>query len=748
MSIATITRTQQFAHLFAGLLFLIISISTFITITGDSLITIVIAITSFIVIWRFPNSWLLFFPSLALIMQNSPYSGRFLFTEFDILIFTILSALYIKRSLQRSQKRNIKITALIPVVTFVILWSGLNWDVAISDALGPGVVNPYYTSGYGLKVAKSAIYGLLFAWLLSSQWQEHSRLVIKNILLGGIAAALILFVIILWERGIIAAFTSNTSLYQIYSSILDLGGTYRVTGLMADMHTGGESIDGVFVTLLPLTLTSIFYFKNMWLKLLALFATMALFYCVLVGFTRSTYVAIALASTYLVLHFIKNNTKQKLSATLYIYTIFSLLSSMLIFFNTGHFGLLPVAIMLTLPIVLVSFNITSKLSMLIAMMVNTLSLLLMLYFHFNSQWFAPSAVGILIMILSGFTLSISTMRFSKLINTDKRAIIISSHSIATLVVSFVVYLALSGTQMSERFTHIEKDMESRITHWSSVFSSAKWDATTIMVGNSTGSFPLNYIISNPKVTSEVGYFKVQSDLENNSLILGSGRDLKFGQRVHLKPKTEYQIQFLVKSNEESKLNIRYCERHLIRQHLYNSKCVNRTIKLEKNNTFESKKLNFNTEAVGERPWYTRKPTILFFRNLTPGTELELSQISVKSIDEGEELINNGDFSHGLDNWFFYNDFQHLPWHIKNIFIELIYNTGLLGLIMFCTILGQVIILNTKSNDSDKYFYPVNVSLIIGWLALGIFGSPLDSAHSSWLFFTLIFTRIFVSPKNT
>ena len=47
--------------------------------------------------------------------------------------------------------------------------------------------------------------------------------------------------------------------------------------------------------------------------------------------------------------------------------------------------------------------------------------------------------------------------------------------------------------------------------------------------------------------------------------------------------------------------------------------------------------------------------------------------------------DHGNFEQGLDYWFFYNDFAHLPWHIKNTWLHVWYELGWIGLILFATL---------------------------------------------------------------
>ena len=53
------------------------------------------------------------------------------------------------------------------------------------------------------------------------------------------------------------------------------------------------------------------------------------------------------------------------------------------------------------------------------------------------------------------------------------------------------------------------------------------------------------------------------------------------------------------------------------------------------------------------------------------------------------LIRNGDFSKGADYWFF-KTHSHLPWHIKNLWVEVLFDQGWFGLATFVGLLAVAV----------------------------------------------------------
>ena len=108
--------------------------------------------------------------------------------------------------------------------------------------------------------------------------------------------------------------------------------------------------------------------------------------------------------------------------------------------------------------------------------------------------------------------------------------------------------------------------------------------------------------------------------------------------------------------------------------------------------------------------------------------------------EDLQLLKNDSFLNGTDSWFFYNDFAHLPWHIKNTYLQSWYNYGWIGFILFLTMAAATIVVAVKRQGNIAL--PVAfASGIIAVCIFGVFGSPLDSSRVSWLFYFYIFASL-------
>jgi hypothetical protein len=145
----------------------------------------------------------------------------------------------------------------------------------------------------------------------------------------------------------------------------------------------------------------------------------------------------------------------------------------------------------------------------------------------------------------------------------------------------------------------------------------------------------------------------------------------------------------------------------------------------------------NSNNIGTNIGIKRLPTVLLLRYSRGTAPLEIQ--SIKLLDPYfQSSIRNDNFAQGTDHWFFYHDFEHLPWHIKNIYLSIFYQLGVLGSLLFLALLLFAAKNLLNINDDGKALNSTIASIILGYLAFGVFGDPLDSARVSSLFFMLLF----------
>jgi predicted branched-subunit amino acid permease len=122
--------------------------------------------------------------------------------------------------------------------------------------------------------------------------------------------------------------------------------------------------------------------------------------------------------------------------------------------------------------------------------------------------------------------------------------------------------------------------------------------------------------------------------------------------------------------------------------------------------------------------------------------------NVKLIDRsGRNLVQNGDFSGGNDHWFFSTD-NHLPWHIKNVFVQMFFDQGLFGLLGFCAMVTIVLVPLFREAWRGEAFQVARLAGLAGFLVVGIVDSLFDSPRMALVFFFLLLLPVGKGPQHS
>ena len=152
------------------------------------------------------------------------------------------------------------------------------------------------------------------------------------------------------------------------------------------------------------------------------------------------------------------------------------------------------------------------------------------------------------------------------------------------------------------------------------------------------------------------------------------------------------------------------------------------------------------QGLSEGRWFA--PHLAFFSLVvdSSGTAVDIGQVSVIRSD-GRNLIENGDWSEGMAHWFFTSDRQHLPWHIKNLALHLLFDQGAVGLLLFALLVGTALWRVVVGEARHHPIAPFLAASVVGFLVVGLFDSLLDVPRVAFLFYVLVLTCLVLrQPK--
>jgi hypothetical protein len=734
----------------AGLVLLLVTFNVFRDFPGFDFWLIAVGVLYLGALFFFPYLWLVVLPVVTVSLDLTTYTGRFLFNEFDLIFLITIGFGLMSGKFSVGLLKPRWAVFLVGSYLAVVLSGFSAWMVFLSppEAIGD---NPYYLSEYGYRVIK----GMLWAFLLLPIWinlrKEDQDKAINWLVVGLCLAALFLGLVVLWERGTLGIILSGSAWYHVASSLFDLSSSYRTTGLFSGMNTGGEVIDGVILLLLPMALYGIFQGSNNIIRGLALLAFGALAYCTTVGFTRATYVSFfmgiaAFVVLYVIAHRRTGTLKGRQPYWLFGATILAAFCAAYVAFSyAGSFGVASFVGLVVSAYVGgqlfrrntwwgISFWVAAG-GVFSAMAINA---------HLSSRWvdrsnevaFVVASLLLFFYLLVGFLFVRLRLQseFNKLLWVALLIMLPAGFS-----------MAFGGYKFNERMENVSKDLGSRMTHWQNVINSSGDGLREFLLGNGAGTFPANYVYRFPDAVSDIGSYVVHQEGYDSYLSMGPGEDLAFGQRVSIKPNTTYDLVLQIRAEQQGKVAFFLCERNLIFASNFMANCKVSSVKFNATSgEFVQVSTTLDSGKVGARHWLDRWPTTLYLKNFSKAGVVDIKEIYFGF--QGEMLLNNPRFSQGTDSWFFYNDFAHLPWHIKNTYLQSWYHFGWVGFILFL-ILGIATVVSAVMMKERGAM--INVAFAAGIIAIavfGIFGSPLDSPRVSWLFYFYIFASLF-KPKS-
>jgi hypothetical protein len=312
----------------------------------------------------------------------------------------------------------------------------------------------------------------------------------------------------------------------------------------------------------------------------------------------------------------------------------------------------------------------------------------------------------------------------------------------------IIGVFAGGRYMQDRFEGGSKDLSSRVSHWQNALALLD-GSKDLLLGKGLGRFPANYFFSLPP-SAYTGSHRYIPDAEGGHVLLVGvrhanswGEIYRLSQRLTVEPPDNPRVSFDVRSEAAVILHLEICEKHLI----YSDFCI--AAKATTAATSQDWQ-HFSIPLEGP-PWPKEAFRIPRFKSFavavyTQGGKVEIDNIVLSGAD-GRNLLPNGDFSAELSRWLFVSDLMHRPWHIDNLYVHLVVEHGILGLLVFGALSATALLpLVLWSARLGTTIAPALAGAIGGFLILGLVGSLLDVPRLSFLYFFLISVALYLPNR--
>ncbi|HUW38692.1 MAG TPA: VanZ family protein [Rhodocyclaceae bacterium] len=232
-------------------------------------------------VWRHPQLLVVAIPAALPVFDLAPWSGRFYFDEFDLLVLASLAVGYARvPAAPRSEGHDKVFSAIIALV-------GLSFAIGTVRGLLPwqapdanSFIN-YHSPYNALRISKGALWAFLLFGLLRrllAADQDIRRLFARGMVIGlaGTVA------VVAWER-------------LAFPGLLDFASDYRVTGPFSQMHIGGADIECFLTMAVPFLVLLLFQTRSLATRIAATALLLGTGYALTVTFSRNGYVAFFVA---------------------------------------------------------------------------------------------------------------------------------------------------------------------------------------------------------------------------------------------------------------------------------------------------------------------------------------------------------------------------------------------------------------------------------------------------------------------
>ena len=654
-----------------------------------------VVLTALFCVWvaasaRWPGLWLFALPAAMPVLNFSPWTGWLLFDEFDLLILGALAGGLARQALGSGGPR-------LPVV-----------DARATAPLASNVVPTALLAVTLLGLARGvADGGTSFGWFAGYADASNTLHVSKSLI--AVAALWPLLRVELQQRPLAAiarlARGMQTGLTLVglavlwervaYPGLLDFSARYRTVAAFWEMHVGGAAIDVDLALATPFAAWALVSAKSR--RAWAAAAALALLtgHACLTTFSRGAYVGVfaPLALLGAAWWWRRPGAEPSPRVRQVVWDI--------------GFALGSTA---TLVVAFVAFGYVGLVVALLAL----LGLIVAARMRHSMQWRRAAALALTL----------------------------------ALAAEAVVVLG-GGTFMRSRLDASERDFGARLAHWRRgvglLASPADW-----LLGIGAGRLPARYAREVPRgefsgavrlLTAPSGARTVE--LSGPATVDDYAGLFSLTQRVALQPGGAYRVGLRVRAASPTTIALDVCEQHL----LYSRECQGALVRVGPDEgRWQSLLVSLEGPELDPGRWYARRLGLFSTSIRDTGTAAELAAITVIAPD-GTQVLANVDFSAGLAHWFPAAESHFLPWHIDNLYLELLIEHGALGLAAFLSLVTLAFRNLLSSWRRGLRMAPFLAASLLGTLLVGCVSSVLDVPRLAFVFLLMAIVSLQLDERS-
>jgi len=320
----------------------------------------------------------------------------------------------------------------------------------------------------------------------------------------------------------------------------------------------------------------------------------------------------------------------------------------------------------------------------------------------------------------------------------RRAAVALAISVAIAIgIGLVALPVLTQSALGQRFAHAKEDAVMRLHYWRYDLSLRNRTLLADIAGMGVGSFPAIHqerSFQEPRATR----YRYVSDSHEHYMTFRSDLNLYMAQAVDARPNSDYQFGARVRTTEShAQLTVMWCELWMLTP----GNCTTDVFPLQPlPGTWQTLSRPVQTKDVGSGgqhfagQFFKRPTKLTFFISGAPTSGVDVDKVSLRDA-QGRELLRNGDFARGADEWFWSED-GHWQWHTANLAVNILFDQGWLGLLAVGTLIWVTVVRLSHQVLAGDEFSAIYLASIVGFLVTGVTVSTFDQPRLSFAFYVI------------
>ena len=306
-------------------------------------------------------------------------------------------------------------------------------------------------------------------------------------------------------------------------------------------------------------------------------------------------------------------------------------------------------------------------------------------------------------------------------------------AIGTLLAVLAIVVPVYKSEFFQtRMASVSADLKVRQSTWQGALSLRDSGWPTTLFGVGVGRYPATNLWEGTLLSKPATY-QFASEVDREFLRLSAGSPVYFEQLVAVERQQNYVLKLTARASApNANLSISICEKWM----LTSLNCTSHAIVLggELGKWLQIER-EFAIQPQDAGFWQSLRPHKLSLSYTTANSNIDIDNLTLHS-DSGTNLIRNGEFSDGMDSWFFAAD-SHLQWHIHSLFVGVLFDQGWLGLLALAALLATGLVRATSNTFRGHAASAAALAALASFLVVGVFDTLIDSPRYLMLLLLLV-----------